>query len=58
MIGEVQLVSVSSEFVGLTVVPPAVVQSAEDGEGLSAVLEGKSSFGIEVMIEDVILWSH
>ena len=57
MVGEVQLVSTSCEFVGLTIVPPAVVKSAEDGEGFTAVLQSKTGFSIEVMIEDVILWS-
>ena len=33
MIGEVQLVAISCEFIGFTVVPPAIVKSAEDGEG-------------------------
>ena len=56
MVGEVQLVLISSEFIGLTIVPPAVVKSAEAGEGLSAVLQSKTGFGIEVMIYDVILW--
>jgi len=55
MVGEVQLVSISSEFVCLTIVPPAVVKSAEDGEGLSAVLQGKTSFGVEVMINNLVL---
>ena len=57
MIGEVQLVSTSSEFVGLTIVPPAVVKSTEDGDGFTAVLQGKTGFGVEVMIKDLVLWS-
>ena len=57
MIGEVQLVAISCEFVGLTVISPAVIKSTEDGEGFTTVLQGKTSFGIEVMIEDLILWS-
>ena len=40
MIGEVQLVAISCEFVGLTVISPAVIKSAEDGEGFTAVLQG------------------
>ena len=58
MIGEVQLISISCEFVGLTIVPPAVIESAEDGEGLSAVLQGKTSFGVEVMIKNLVLWRY
>lgn len=50
------MVSTSCEFVGLTIVPPAVVKSAEDGEGLSAVLQSKTGFGIEIMIKDLVLW--
>ena len=57
MVGEVQLVSISSEFVRLTIVPPAVVKSAEDGEGFTAVLQSKTGFGIEIMIKDLVLWS-
>lgn len=56
MVGEVQLVSISLEFVRLTIVPPAVVKSAEDGEGFTAVLQGKTGFGIEIMIKDLVLW--
>ena len=55
MIGEVQLVAISCEFVGLTEIPPAVVQSAEDGEGLTTVLQSKTGFGIEIMIKDLVL---
>ena len=58
MIGEVQLVAISCEFVGLTIVPPAVVKSAEDGEGFTAVLQGKTSFGVEVMIKNLVLWRY
>jgi len=56
MIGEVQLVAISYEFVGLTVISPAVVKSTEDGEGLTAVLQSKAGFGIEIMIKDLVLW--
>ena len=56
MVGEVQLVAISCEFVGLTIVPPAVVKSSEDGEGLTAVLQSKTGFGIEIMIKDLVLW--
>ena len=58
MVGEVQLVLISSEFVGLTIVPPAVVKSAEDGEGVTAVLQSKAGFGIEIMIKDLVLWRY
>ena len=58
MIGEVQLVAISCEFVDLTIVSPAVIKSAEDGEGLSAVLQGKTSFGVEVMIKNLVLWRY
>ena len=58
MVGEVQMVSTSCEFVGLTIVPPAVVKAAEDGEGLSAVLQSKAGFGIEIMIKDLVLWRY
>ncbi len=56
MIGEVQLVAISCEFVGLTVISPAVVKSAEDGEGFTAVLQSKAGFGIEIIIKDLVLW--
>jgi hypothetical protein len=56
MIGEVQLVAISCEFIGFTVVPPAIVKSAEDGEGFTAVLQSKTGFGIEIMIKDLVLW--
>ena len=58
MIGEVQLVAISCEFVDLTIVPPAVVKSAEDGDGFTAVLQGKTSFGVEVMIKNLVLWRY
>ena len=58
MIGEVQLVAISCEFVGLTVISPAVVKSAEDGEGFTAVLQSKAGFGIEIMIKDLVLWRY
>ena len=58
MIGEVQLIAISCEFVGLTVISPAIVKAAEDGEGLSAVLQSKAGFGVEVMIKDLVLWRY
>ena len=58
MIGEVQLVAISCEFVGLTVVSPAVIKSAEDGEGFTAVLQGKTGLGVEVMIKNLVLWRY
>ena len=58
MVEEVQLVAISCEFVGLTVISPAVVKSAEDGEGFTAVLQSKAGFGIEIMIKDLVLWRY
>ena len=58
MIGEVQLVAISCEFVDLTEISPAVIKSAEDGDGFTAVLQGKTSFGVEVMIKGLVPWRY